>query len=122
MVISIFNAALVLAIAVFGDLYHVYALDRYLKLAHELLTQFTHDQIAQRESSIVSYLRDACDLYLEKRAAQTLEQSSLTVGSIFAKSIACALEPRLAHTVRLELMLMLQVVLASIPQPDRMEP
>ncbi|PPJ59284.1 hypothetical protein CBER1_04207 [Cercospora berteroae] len=82
---SIFIASLVLAIAYFGDLYQTYSLDRYLHDAHELLKLFTHEQVAQQSSSIVGFLRDACNTYREKQAARNKDRHSRAIGSMFGQ-------------------------------------
>ena len=82
---SIFNAALVIGLAFFGDLYQVFPLKRHLKIAHQLLAQYPHDAIAVRNSNIVGFLREACDTYLEKRSAEILESQNLGVRSMFGQ-------------------------------------
>ena len=82
---SIFVAALVLGLAHFGDLRQLFPLERALNTAQLLLAQFTQDAIAQRNASIVAYLRDACNAYLEKRSARDMDYQSLAVGSMFGQ-------------------------------------
>jgi hypothetical protein len=82
---SIFNAALVIGLAFFGDLYQVFPLKKHLKIAHRLLVQFPHDAIAVRNANIVGFLREACDNYLEKRSAEILDCQNLGVRSMFGQ-------------------------------------
>jgi hypothetical protein len=82
---SLFIAALVLGFSYLGDLYQVFPLGQSLKLAQKLLAQFSNDAIAQRNASIVGYLCEACETYLELRTAQNMECQSFAVGSMFGQ-------------------------------------
>ena len=63
----------------------MFPLERHLKMAHELLARFAQDAIAQRNASILGYLREACDIYIEKRSAQNMSYQSLAVGTMFGQ-------------------------------------
>ena len=76
---------MVLGFSFFGDLYQNFPLEKYLQKAHQLLVQFPRDAIAQRNASIISYLISACDTYLEKRNAQSIDRQSVAVGSMFGQ-------------------------------------
>jgi hypothetical protein len=82
---SLFVAALVLGVAYFGDLYQVFPLQRHLRSARQLLASFTYDPIAQRNATIVGYLFDAGETYVEKRSTQNMDYHSLAIGSMFGQ-------------------------------------
>ena len=82
---SLFIAALVVGMAFFGDLYQVFPLEKHLRIAHELLSQFKEDPVARRNADIVGYLREACETHLEKRSAQSLDFQNLAVRSMFGQ-------------------------------------
>ena len=82
---SLFVAALVVGLSVFGDLWQMYSLEPRLAVARELLSQFSHDAIAQRNANIVEYLREACRSYIQRRTSQLMDDQSMEVGSMFGQ-------------------------------------
>ncbi|WDK10373.1 fungal specific transcription factor domain-containing protein [Colletotrichum graminicola] len=81
---SVFVSALVLGLAVFGDLDSTFPLDHGLNDAQALLRKFSrHDPVANRELSIVEHLQSACALYKEKRVRKKMEFQRMLVGELF---------------------------------------
>ncbi|KAF6842775.1 C6 transcription factor [Colletotrichum musicola] len=91
---SVFVSALVLGLAVFGDLDATFPLDGHLADAEALLRRFSqHDRVANREFSIVEYLRGACALYVERRARRKMECQGALVGELFGSVHEGATQP-----------------------------
>lgn len=82
---SIFNSALVVGIALFGDLDGTFPLERNLQAAQRLLRLFLSDALARRNLMIVEYLQLACETYIEQRARRRMELHGQLVGGIFGK-------------------------------------
>ncbi|KAK3071172.1 hypothetical protein LTR53_009111 [Teratosphaeriaceae sp. CCFEE 6253] len=82
---SLFEAALVIGLAHFGDLNQVLPLKHSLDTAYELLSQYTQDAIAQRAVSIVGYVREACTIYLDRCSKDDMEYYSLAIGRMFGQ-------------------------------------
>ncbi|KAI8211116.1 hypothetical protein K4K52_011087 [Colletotrichum sp. SAR 10_76] len=81
---SVFVSALVLGLAVFGDLDTTFPLDKSLADAQALLRRFSkHDPVANRELSIVEHLQGACVLYTERRARRKMECQGMLIGELF---------------------------------------
>ncbi|KAF4811521.1 Filamentous growth regulator 27 [Colletotrichum siamense] len=81
---SVFVSALVLGLAVFGDLDSTFPLDKSLADAQALLRRFSkHDPVANRELSIVEHLQGACVLYTERRARRKMECQGMLIGELF---------------------------------------
>ncbi|GJD04477.1 C6 transcription factor [Colletotrichum higginsianum] len=81
---SAFVSALVLGLAIFGDLDTTFPLDRGLDDARALLRKFSrHDPVASRELSIVEHLQGACVLYRERRARRKMECQGVLIGELF---------------------------------------
>ncbi|KAJ0158591.1 hypothetical protein CTA2_11265, partial [Colletotrichum tanaceti] len=80
-----FVSALVLGLAVLGDLDATFPLDRGLGDARALLRELGggHDPVASRELSIVENLQGACVLYRERRARRMMELQGALVGELF---------------------------------------
>ncbi|KAF4227641.1 hypothetical protein CNMCM6805_002778 [Aspergillus fumigatiaffinis] len=71
---AIFLSALVLGVALFGDLDNVYPIANYLQLAQTLLQLFSkHDTMADKYLTVILNLHAACDVYLQKRVSYRLE-------------------------------------------------
>lgn len=82
---SLFVASLVLGMAYFGDLHQLFPLERNMRLGLQLLRLFPHDAIARRDADIVGYLREACELFREKQAAQNMDKQSQAIRSVFGQ-------------------------------------
>ncbi|KAJ0305978.1 hypothetical protein COL516b_005090 [Colletotrichum fioriniae] len=81
---SVFVSALVLGLAVFGDLDSTFPLDHGLNDAQALLKKFSkHDPVASRELAIVEHLQSACVLYRERRARRKMECQGMLIGELF---------------------------------------
>ncbi|KAL0941533.1 C6 transcription factor [Colletotrichum truncatum] len=81
---SVFVSALVLGLAIFGDLDNTFSLDKGLADAQALLERFSkHDLVANRELSIVQHLQGACNSYTEKRAQRKMECQGMLIGELF---------------------------------------
>ncbi|KAJ3958895.1 hypothetical protein N0V92_004535 [Colletotrichum tropicale] len=81
---SVFVSALVLGLAVFGDLDSNFPLDKSLADAQALLRRFSkHDPVANRELSIVEHMQGACVLYIERRARRKMECQGMLIGELF---------------------------------------
>ncbi|KAK1574271.1 fungal-specific transcription factor domain-containing protein [Colletotrichum navitas] len=81
---SVFVSALVLGLAVFGDLDSTFPLDHGLNDAQALLRKFSRqDPVANRELSIVEHLQSACALHREKRVRKKMEFQRMLVGELF---------------------------------------
>ncbi|KAF9878660.1 hypothetical protein CkaCkLH20_03560 [Colletotrichum karsti] len=81
---SVFVSALVLGLAVFGDMDSTFPLDKGLADAQALLRRFSkHDRVANRELSIVEHLQGACVLYIERRARRKMECQGMLIGELF---------------------------------------
>jgi hypothetical protein len=71
---AIFLSALVLGVALFGDLDNVYPITNYLQLAQDLLQLFSkHDTMADKYLTVIRNLHAACDVYVQKRGTYRLE-------------------------------------------------
>ncbi|KAK1983791.1 fungal-specific transcription factor domain-containing protein [Colletotrichum cereale] len=104
---SVFVSALVLGLAVFGDLDSTFPLDHGLNNAQALLRKFSkHDPVASRELSIVEHLHSACVLYRERRVRKKMEYHGMFVGELFGSVHEGALSPEAS---RFEPSLFLQV-------------
>ncbi|TDZ17587.1 Filamentous growth regulator 27 [Colletotrichum orbiculare MAFF 240422] len=81
---SVFVSAMVLGLAVFGDLDATFPLGKNLEVAQALLRKFSqYDRVASRDLAIVEYLRGACALYAESRAQKKMECQGALVGELF---------------------------------------
>ena len=81
---SLFVSALVLGLAVLGDLDRVFPLERTLATAQRLLRRLSsHDAVGERDAAIVEHLQGACDAYLERRARRRMERQGLLIGGLF---------------------------------------
>ncbi|GKT44561.1 filamentous growth regulator 27 [Colletotrichum spaethianum] len=81
---SVFVSALVLGLAVFGDLDNTFPLDHGLDVAQALLRKFSkHDPVASRELSIVEHLQNACVLHRERRVRRKMEFQGMLIGELF---------------------------------------
>ncbi|KAK2002560.1 hypothetical protein LX36DRAFT_652061 [Colletotrichum falcatum] len=104
---SVFVSALVLGLAVFGDLDSTFPLDHGLNDARALLRKFSrHDLVASRELGIVEHLQNACVLHKEKRVRKRMELERMLVGELFGSlhegalsTQTSTLEPSLFHRV-----------------------
>ncbi|KAH6870983.1 hypothetical protein B0T10DRAFT_541580 [Thelonectria olida] len=80
----LFNAALVLGLAQFGDLDRVFPLHKHLLDARTLLLMFSrYDAVARSNLAAVEELQTACDLYLERRERRKMERQSLLFRGLF---------------------------------------
>ncbi|KAK2060834.1 fungal-specific transcription factor domain-containing protein [Colletotrichum caudatum] len=81
---SVFVSALVLGLAVFGDLDSTFPLDQGLNDALALLRNLSkHDPVASRELSIVEHLQSACVLQRGRRVREKMEFQRMLVGELF---------------------------------------
>lgn len=81
---SVFVSALVLCLALFGDLDQSFPLERSLKNAQSLLQHFaSHDSATKKHVLIVDGLREACDTYIELRARRRMERQIHVIGGLF---------------------------------------
>ncbi|KAK2037485.1 fungal-specific transcription factor domain-containing protein [Colletotrichum somersetense] len=89
---SVFVSALVLGLAVFGDLDSTFPLDQGLNDALALLRNLSrHDLVASRELSIVEHLQSACVLQRGRRIREKMEFQRMLVGELFGSIHAGAL-------------------------------
>jgi Fungal specific transcription factor domain len=83
---SIFVSALVIGVAVFGNLDRQFPLERSLQDAQTLLRRFSsHDAQAKRNLVIVEYLDEACKTYTEIRERQNRGRFREVVSDIFGR-------------------------------------
>lgn len=81
---SVFVSALVLCLALFGDLDQSFPLQRSLNNAQSLLRHFSsHDSATKKHLLIVDGLREACDTYVELRARRRMERQVHIIGGLF---------------------------------------
>jgi hypothetical protein len=81
---SIFLSALVLGVALFGDLDNVYPIANYLQLAQKLLQLFSkHDTMADKYLTVIRNLHEACNFYVQKRDIYRSESFDPVVTDLF---------------------------------------
>ncbi|KAM0424356.1 hypothetical protein ACHAPT_010503 [Fusarium lateritium] len=81
---SVFIAGLVLGLAHFGDMDHLFPLEKGLEGSISLLSAFSrYDAEAMAARHILQNLQAACCLYVEKRESRKMERQSLLVGNLF---------------------------------------
>ncbi|KAF9771381.1 hypothetical protein IL306_010986 [Fusarium sp. DS 682] len=81
---SLFIAALVLGMAYFSDLDHIFPLDKSLLAVRSLMARFsTHDPIAKSTLQTIDNLQTACKIYVDERARRKMERQSLLVRNLF---------------------------------------
>lgn len=81
---AVFLSALILGLALFGDLDHMFPLEKNLASGQMLLRKFSdHDPVTSRETTIVERLQSACNSYLERRAQRKMERQGRLIGELF---------------------------------------
>ncbi|OAQ69226.1 C6 transcription factor [Pochonia chlamydosporia 170] len=80
-----FHSALVVGFAHFGDLYLVFPLAKYIHVAHSILLKFADDPVASRNSTIIGYLMEVCQVHIEKRHAASMDVECEAIGKLFGQ-------------------------------------
>lgn len=80
----IFASALIVGLAVFGDLDRTFPLNKRLSTARMLLLKFSaHDPVASRVSQITGYLQESCELYMESKAQLNMQRQGHLISELF---------------------------------------
>ncbi|KAF4339183.1 transcriptional regulatory [Fusarium beomiforme] len=81
---GLFAAALVLGMAYFSDLDHIFPLGKSLLAVRSLIGRFSaHDPIARNTLQTIDNLQIACKIYVDDRARRKMERQSLLVQNLF---------------------------------------
>jgi hypothetical protein len=80
-----FHSALVVGFAHFGDLYLVFPLAKFIHVAHSILLKFADDPVASRNSTIIRYLMEVCQLHIEKRHSTSMDTEYEEIGKLFGQ-------------------------------------
>lgn len=81
---SVFNSALAIGLAFFGDYDRAFPLTESMAGAERILRfMSTHDPLARRYSQILGYLSSAAQEYVQRRDRKSTQQRSSRVSSIF---------------------------------------